>query len=81
MKNSYKGSPLFNQIKDVKLQTWNRCAIMFNLAADEGPSAARNYMSQFTKEEQEKVFGMLDCIKKFGYSEVRKQCTPKVLEA
>lgn len=81
MKNTYKSSPLFNDIKDVKLQTWNRCAIVFNLTADEGPSAAKNYVSQFSKDDQKKIYGMFDTIKKFGYNEVRKQCTPQVLEA
>ena len=81
MKNTYKHSPLFNDIKDVKLQTWNRCAIAFNLAADEGPAASRNYLNQFSEVDKKKILGMFDTIGKFGYEAVRKQCTPQVLEA
>ena len=43
MSNNYKGSPLFNDVKDVRLQTWNRCAIVFNLTADRGVEAAKAY--------------------------------------
>jgi hypothetical protein len=73
VKNNYKGSPLFNDIADVKLRTWNRCAIMFNLMADRGQTAAQAYAAALGEEGQKQVLGMFDCIRKFGYEAVRKQ--------
>lgn len=73
MKNNYKGSPMFNDINDVKLRTWNRCAIMFNLMADRGQEAAAGYAKALGEEGQKQVLGMFDCIRKFGYEAVRKQ--------
>ena len=73
MKNNYKGSPLFNDVEDVKLRTWNRCAIVFNLLGDRGTSAAQAYSKALGEEGQKQVLGMFDCIKKFGYDAVRKQ--------
>lgn len=73
MKNNYKGSPLFSDIEDVKLRTWNRCAIIFNLMADRGVDAAQNYAKQLDEDSRKQVYGMFDCIKKFGYDAVRKQ--------
>lgn len=70
---TFKSSSLFNDIKDVKLQTWNRCAIVFNLTADQGPAVAKKYLEQFSEEDKKKIYGMFDCIKKFGYEAVRKQ--------
>ena len=73
MKNNYKGSPLFNDIADVKLRTWNRCAIIFNLAADRGVPAMKAYAQALDDDGRKQVYGMFDCIKKFGYDAVRKQ--------
>ena len=73
MKNNYKGNPMFNHIEDVKLRTWNRCAIVFNLMADRGQAAAQEYAKQFPEGERKQILGMFDCIKKYGYENVRKQ--------
>ena len=81
MKNNYKGSPLFNNVKDVRLQTWNRCAIVFNLMADRGQAAVQEYVKQFSDEDKTRVNNMFKLIEKYGYDTIRKQCTPKVLEA
>ena len=81
MKNNYKGSPLFNNVKDVRLQTWNRCAIVFNLMADRGQAAVQEYVKQFNDEDKTRVNNMFKLIEKYGYDTIRKQCTPKVLEA
>lgn len=81
MSNSYKGNPLFNDVKDVRLQTWNRCAIVFNLTADRGPSAAKAYVGRFGDEDRVRISNMFKLIEKYGYETIRKACTPKVLEA
>lgn len=73
MNKNYKGSPTFVEIDDVRLRTWNRCAIIFNLLADRGQEAAKAYAKQFPKDEVSQIYGMFDCIKKFGYENVRKQ--------
>lgn len=71
--NKFKGSPLFNNIEDVKLRTWNRCAIVFNLLGQKGEEAAKEYVGQLDDESKKQVYGMFDCIKKFGYDAIRKQ--------
>ena len=81
MKNNYKGSPLFNNVKDVRLQTWNRCAIVFNLMADRGQAAVQEYVKQLNDVDKTRVNNMFKLIEKYGYDTIRKQCTPKVLEA
>lgn len=81
MANKYKGSPLFNHIEDVRLQTWNRCAIVFNLTADRGPDAAKEYVAQLKDEDKVRVSNMFKLIKQYGYETIRKQCTPKELQA
>lgn len=79
--SKFKGSPLFNTVKDVRLQTWNRCAIVFNLTADRGREAAKEYVSQFSDEDKQRITNMFKLIEKYGYETIRKQCTPQVLEA
>jgi len=81
MKNNFKGSPLFTDIKDVRLQTWNRCAIVFNLMADRGQEAVTQYVNQFGPDDKQRIKNMFSLIEKYGYDTIRKQCTPKVLEA
>lgn len=79
MKNNYKGSPTFAQIDDVRLRTWNRCAIIFNLLADRGQAVASEYAKQFSEKERADIYAMFDVIKQYGYDNVRKQV--KVNEA
>ena len=79
--SKFKGSPLFNAVKDVRLQTWNRCAIVFNLTADRGREAAKEYVSQFNDDDKQRITNMFKLIEKYGYETIRKQCTPQVLEA
>lgn len=81
MPKNFKGNPLFNNVKDVRLQTWNRCAIVFNLTADRGPEDARAYAKQFNEEDRLRMSNMFKMIKQYGYETIRKACTPKVLEA
>lgn len=78
--SKFKGSPLFNTVKDVRLQTWNRCAIVFNLTADQGREAAKSYVAQFTDEDKTRISNMFKLIEQYGYETIRKQCTPQVLE-
>jgi hypothetical protein len=79
--NNFKGASLFNEIKDVKLRTWNRCAIIFNLTSTKGPDAASAYASKLDEASRKQVYGMFDCISKFGYDAVRKQLNDVALEA
>lgn len=75
MKNNFKGSPLFNDIADAKLKTWNRCAIVFNLMADRGQEAVTQYVSQFSSEDKKLIKEMFTLIEQFGYENVRKKIT------
>ena len=80
MNNKYKGSPLFHDIEEVKLRTWNRCAIVFNLMAQRGQEAAKGYIGALDVDSRKQVYGMFDCIKRFGYDAVRKQIKVEVTE-
>lgn len=72
MKNNFKGSPLFNDIADVKLQTWNRCAIVFNLMADRGQEAVTQYVNQLAEDDKKRVKNMFKLIEQYGYETIRK---------
>lgn len=82
MSNSYKGQPLFNEVEDVKMRAWNRCAVFFNMFADQGKVPAQMYAAQFTDEEKGQLIAMFNLIKVQGYETTRKAIMqPATLEA
>ncbi|MNM91620.1 hypothetical protein D3C81_1039240 [compost metagenome] len=68
-------SPKFDDVQNVCLRTWNRCAIVFNLRADAGEEEARNYVAQFDEVGKKQIFAMFDYIALKGYSNVRREVT------
>jgi len=52
---TYKGYNLFNDIDNVGLRTWNRCATAFNIYQDKGEDLFVEYVSQFDKKNQQMV--------------------------
>jgi len=77
MENNYKGYSLFNDVKDVKLRTWNRCATAFNINV-KGDS--EGYLSCFGKECKKQIYAMLKYINVVGYNTARKNIFGKLKE-
>ena len=71
MSNNYKGYSLFNDVSNVKLRTWNRCAALFNLNTDIGD--ATGYASQLTQSERAQCMAMLAYIDVKGYEDVKRE--------
>lgn len=61
----------FTNLADAELQAWNRTAVSFNIAADEGVAKMKEYLSQFSKEENVAVQAMITRIKNDGYEQTR----------
>lgn len=68
-------SPKFDDVQNVCLRTWNRCAILFNLRADAGEEAATVYAEQFDETSKKQITAMLNYIQLKGYSNVRREIT------
>lgn len=68
-------SPKFDDVQNVCLRTWNRCAIVFNLRADVGEDEARNYVAQFDDVSKKQIKAMFDYIAVKGYTNVRCEVT------
>jgi hypothetical protein len=68
-------SPKFDDVQNVCLRTWNRCAIVFNLRADVGEEAATNYVDQFDAITKKQIRAMFDYIALKGYNTVRCEVT------
>lgn len=68
-------SPKFDDVQNVCLRTWNRCAILFNLRADAGEKAATVYAEQFDEVSKKQITAMLNYIQLKGYSNVRREVT------
>lgn len=63
----------FMDIEDVELRAWNRCAVIFNIVADEEDAKTmwRDYFNQFTEEDQNSIRKMYQRIKNDGYELTR----------
>ena len=68
-------SPKFDDVQNVCLRTWNRCAILFNLRADVGDEAATAYADQFDDISKAQIKAMLNYIALKGYNTVRCEVT------
>lgn len=73
-------SPKFDDVQNVCLRTWNRCAIVFNLRADAGEQAARDYVAQFNDVSKKQIKAMFDYIALKGYENVRREVTNGEME-
>lgn len=61
----------FNDVEDQELTAWNRCAVAFNIAADESIELMRDYLNQFSKEARTNIANMYKRIKDDGYEFTR----------
>jgi hypothetical protein len=70
MSNSYKGYSLFNDIKDTKLRTWNRCATAFNINTD---GDCDGYVACLDDVCKRQVHAMLKYINVLGLDKARRK--------
>lgn len=63
----------FDEIENVTLRTWNRCALAFNLAEDKGKDASEMYMSQFDQKSKRQMLIMFNYIEAKGYENVKRE--------
>lgn len=61
----------FNDVEDQELRAWNRCAVAFNIAADESIELMREYLEQFGKEARTDISNIYKRIKDDGYEFTR----------
>lgn len=73
-------SPKFDEVQNVSLRTWNRCAVVFNLRSDVGDAEARNYVAQFDDISKRQMKAMFDYISLKGYNNVRCEITNGAME-
>lgn len=70
---SYKNYPTFEDIADVSLRTWNRCAMASNLLNDKGEGESRAYMEQFSSLEKKQMLLLFKYIEAKGYEATRAE--------
>lgn len=69
----YGGYPLFNEIKNPTLRTWNRVNVIYNMKEFLRNNAlAVKYAQQFTRNEQLAIHTMLLEIYRYGYEATRR---------
>jgi hypothetical protein len=61
----------FNDVEDQELRAWNRCAVAFNIAADESIELMREYLNQFNNAARTDISNMYKRIKNDGYEFTR----------
>ena len=64
---SYKNYPTFNDIDDVTLRTWNRCAFATNLLDDKGEAESAGYLGQFDTKSKKQMMVMFRYIQIKGH--------------
>jgi len=61
----------FADIDDDELRAWNRCAVAFNIRADEGPEVCEEYLKQFSDDDRRFISNMFLRIQYDGYEITR----------
>ena len=75
---SYKNYSTFEDIDDVSLRTWNRCAMASNLLNDKGEGESRAYMEQFSSLEKKQMLLLFKYIEVRGYENVKREVFRKL---
>jgi hypothetical protein len=61
----------FNETTNLDLQTWNRCAMFFNIAGDHGRDEAKKYSAQFNDADKQRMRDLFVEIREKGYEKTR----------
>ena len=75
---SYKNYSTFEDIDDVSLRTWNRCAMASNLLNDKGEGESGAYMEQFSGLEKKQMLLLFKYIEVRGYENVKREVFRKL---
>lgn len=70
---SYKNYPTFDDIENVSLRTWNRCAMASNLLDDKGEAESQAYLNQFDVKSKKQMLVMFTYIKQKGYEKTKAE--------
>ncbi len=70
---SYKNYPTFDDIDNVSLRTWNRCAFASNLLDDKGEAESQAYLEQFDTKSKKQMLVMFTYIKQKGYEQTKAE--------
>lgn len=65
--------PTFDDIKEPKLQAWNRLNVIFNIKENINNTAATEYSKQFTKDGKLAIMLLAAYITKHGYENTRRE--------
>ena len=63
----------FDEIENVTLRTWNRCATAFNLQEDKGDDAMQRYLEKFDQRARRQMLIMFEYIARKDYETVKKE--------
>ena len=63
----------FDDIENVTVRTWNRCAMAFNLQEDKGDAASERYLEQFDERSKRQMLIMFNYIKAKGYEATKRE--------
>ena len=64
--STWQGYPLFNEVEDPNLRSWNRVAVMHNMASDGAGGLVKPYIEQLDKAGKLGCFLVLKVIKEQG---------------
>lgn len=65
--------PLFNEVENETLRTWNRCITFANLKSNFGDDKATEYASKFPSDVTKQMLIMFTYVADKGYDEVRPE--------
>jgi len=72
MSETYKGYPLFNDVKSVNLRSWNRAAILHNMMEDGHSHIVEEYVEKLDKAAKMQCYIVLKLIVDKGVEAARK---------
>ena len=78
MLSEHKGNSLFTDVENVKVRTWNRAAVYFNIMGVHGGQAASEYIGDLDEIGRQQVKNLFGVIQKFGFEAVKKSVLKSV---
>lgn len=66
-------SHTFDDIENVTLRTWNRCAMSYNILEDKGEAASQQYLEQFDNKAKKQMMVMFHYIGVVGYNNTKAE--------
>lgn len=72
MSNVYHGYPLFHDVSNPTLRSYNRANIFINIKDRYGIHLARKYAQRFKKTEQVRILTMMERFHTNGFEQTRR---------